>query len=151
MSLRQLARQLKAPGTLAQFWQGSSVLAPQLQEQQRQVQAGQQWQCLENGRQGVFPSPFFGFALVRSFRVGLYTAGTDLYVIDPSATCKERLKFALVQAPPGFACLLITEAGGAGQPICGCQAASGRPALRVDELHGRHWHGARSSLTWLFL
>ena len=38
MSLRQFARQFKSPGSLAQFWQGSSMLASaQVQEQQQQA------------------------------------------------------------------------------------------------------------------
>lgn len=41
MSLRQLARQLRSHN-LAGFWQGSTVLAPHIQEQNQQVLAGQQ-------------------------------------------------------------------------------------------------------------
>ncbi|KAK9812039.1 hypothetical protein WJX73_000326 [Symbiochloris irregularis] len=46
MSLRQLASKFKSPGTLAQFWQGTGALAPQVQEHQRHVEASQRWQHL---------------------------------------------------------------------------------------------------------
>ena len=56
MSLRQLARQLK-PHNLAGFWQGSSVLAPHLQEQNAPSLSGQS--ALGQGlyRPSISPAP----------------------------------------------------------------------------------------------